>query len=125
MDISSHRIGEKRKSCGQMEKGKKKKYRAKELFYSDDNLASVSEDLASSHSRSMKSDDLPSISECILELEETGKVKRQSSLHLFTISFLMLRKNRAGFVACQDAGTKYKWILFNFTNWSKCNLPLP
>lgn len=106
MDISSHRISMKRKFYRQMEWGKKTKYEVRKLCFSVDHLTNIVEKLASFHSK--KSGDMPFVTECIQELEDTG-----NPLHLFALSFLALRINKGVLIAC---GTKFEWMKYNFNS---------
>lgn len=108
MNISRHRSGDKRKCRYKKDKGKRKKYGAREVSTSLEQMESVGTDLASI-ARSQHKDDM-SIDEYISELLASRHVEEGSSLHMFAMWFLRVKENRSSYRAAKIAFLHFKFI---------------
>ncbi|CAI9786058.1 unnamed protein product [Fraxinus pennsylvanica] len=112
MNISGMHSGEKRKFKRGKEKGKKKKYGAREVSASLDQLVSVGTDLASTW-RSHQQTDL-SIDECVSELLSSGHMAEGTPIHMFALWFLRIKENRTSYRAAKTPYLRYKFIEYCF-----------
>ncbi|CAA2985095.1 Hypothetical predicted protein [Olea europaea subsp. europaea] len=110
MTISLRRSGEKRK--GKHAKGKRKKFEAREVFESVDNLACTSREMASAIRA--KEEGRMTLHECIDDLLSTGLVEVGDELHMFVLWFLRNSRNRVAYSAAKTPEMRYKWIAYYF-----------
>ncbi|CAA2993650.1 Hypothetical predicted protein [Olea europaea subsp. europaea] len=110
MNISRERSGEKRK--GKHAKGKRKKFGAREVSESVDNLACASREMASVIRA--KEEGRMTLHECIDDLLSTGLVEAGDELHMFALWFLRSSENRVAYSAAKTAEMRYKWIAYCF-----------
>ncbi|CAA2973059.1 Hypothetical predicted protein [Olea europaea subsp. europaea] len=110
MNISLRRSGEKRK--GKHANGKRKKFGARKVSESVDNLACASREMASVIRA--KEEGRMTLHECIDDLLSTGLVKAGDELHIFVLWFLRNSKNRVAYSAAKTPKMRYKWIAYYF-----------
>ncbi|XP_022848716.1 uncharacterized protein LOC111371018 [Olea europaea var. sylvestris] len=110
MNISLRRSDEKRKE--KHAKGKRKKFGAREVSESVDNLACASREMASAiHA---KEEGRMTLHECIDDLLSTGLVEAGDELHMFALWFLRNFENRVGYSAAKTPEMRYNWIAYCF-----------
>ncbi|CAA2982142.1 Hypothetical predicted protein [Olea europaea subsp. europaea] len=97
MNISLRRSDEKHK--GKHAKGKRKKFRVREVSESMDNLACASREMASVIRA--KEEGRMTLHECIDDLLSTGLVKAGDKLHMFALWFLRNFENRIAYSAAK------------------------
>ncbi|CAA3014786.1 Hypothetical predicted protein [Olea europaea subsp. europaea] len=95
MNISLHRSGEKHK--GRHAKEMRKKFGAREVSESVDNLACASKEMASVIRA--KEEGRMTLHECIDDLISIGLVEAEDELHMFALWFLRNSKNRVAYSA--------------------------
>ncbi|CAI9769833.1 unnamed protein product [Fraxinus pennsylvanica] len=112
MNISGNHSGDKRKFKHGKEFGKKKKYGAREVSASLEQLATVGNDLASTW-RSHQQMDM-SLDECISELLSSGHIGEGTPIHMFALWFLRVKENRNSFCVTKTPYLRYKFIEYCF-----------
>ncbi|CAA3013275.1 Hypothetical predicted protein [Olea europaea subsp. europaea] len=112
MNISRHRRGNKRKSKQGKDKGKRKKYSAREVSESLEHMVSVGTDLISI-ARSHQKDDI-SIDDCVSELLSSGHVEEGSPLHMCALWFLRVKGNQNSYRAAKTPFLRFKFIEYCF-----------
>ncbi|CAA3001511.1 Hypothetical predicted protein [Olea europaea subsp. europaea] len=112
MNISGNRNGDKKKSRHGKDKGKRKKYGAREVSASLEWMVSVETDLASI-ARSHQKDDM-SIDDCVSELLLSGHMEEGSPLHMFALWFLYVKDNRNSYRAAKTPFLRFKFIEYRF-----------
>ncbi|CAA2994167.1 Hypothetical predicted protein [Olea europaea subsp. europaea] len=112
MDISVGRSGEKRKGKQAQGRGKKKKFGAREVSESVDNLASASREFASA----LRSRDkgVMTIADCVNDLLTTELVQSGDELHLFALWFFRDVTNRAAYAAAETPELRFAWMQYCF-----------
>ncbi|CAA3026348.1 Hypothetical predicted protein [Olea europaea subsp. europaea] len=108
MNISGNRSGDKRKSRHGKDKRKRKKYSAKEISTSLEQMVSVGMDLASI-ARSHQKDDM-SIDDCVSKLLSSGHVGEGSPLHMFALWFLRVKDNRNSYRVAKTPFLRSKYV---------------
>ncbi|CAA2994500.1 Hypothetical predicted protein [Olea europaea subsp. europaea] len=108
VNISRNRSEDKRKSRHGKDKGKRKKYGAREVSESLEQMVSVGTDLASI-ARSHQKDDM-SIDDCVSELLSSEHVEEGSPLHMFALWFLRVKDNRNSYRAAKTPFLRFKFI---------------
>ncbi|CAA2992600.1 Hypothetical predicted protein [Olea europaea subsp. europaea] len=116
MNIFGNRSRDKRKSRHGKDKGKRKKYGAREISASLEQMVSVGTDLASI-ARSHQKDDM-SIDDCVRELLSSGHVEEGSPLHMFALWFLHVKDNRNSYHATKIPFLWFKFIKYCFKRCS-------
>ncbi|CAA3010902.1 Hypothetical predicted protein [Olea europaea subsp. europaea] len=104
MNISLCRSGEKRK--GKHAKEKRKKFGAREVSESVDNLACASREMASVIY--IKEEGRITLHECIDDLLSTGLVEIGDELHIFMLWFLRNSSNRVAYRASKTQKLRFK-----------------
>ncbi|CAA3005377.1 Hypothetical predicted protein [Olea europaea subsp. europaea] len=103
---------DKRKSRHGKDKGKRKKYSAREVSTSLEQMVSAGTDLASI-ARLHQKDDM-SIDDCLSELLSSRHVQEGSSLHMFALWFLCVKENRNLYRAAKTPFLRFKFIEYCF-----------
>ncbi|CAA3017650.1 Hypothetical predicted protein [Olea europaea subsp. europaea] len=112
MDISVGRSGEKRKGKPAKGRGKKKKFGAREVSESVDNLASASREFASA----LRSRDkgVMTIADYVNDLLTTELVQSGDELHLFALWFFRDVTNRVAYAAAETPELRFAWMQYCF-----------
>ncbi|CAA2988346.1 Hypothetical predicted protein [Olea europaea subsp. europaea] len=93
-------------------RGKRKKFGAREISESVDNLACASREIASAILA--KEEGHMTLHECIDDLLSTGLVEAGDELHMFALWFLRSSENRVAYSAAKMPVMRYKWIAYYF-----------
>ncbi|CAA2990667.1 Hypothetical predicted protein [Olea europaea subsp. europaea] len=112
MNISGNRSRDKRKSRHGKDKGKTKKYGARDVSASLEQMVSDGTDLTSI-ARSHQKDDM-SIVDCVSELLSSRHVEEGSPLHMFVLWFLRVKDNRNSYCAAKTPFLRFKFIEYCF-----------
>ncbi|CAA2979584.1 Hypothetical predicted protein [Olea europaea subsp. europaea] len=112
MDISVGQSGEKRKGKQAQGRGKKKKFGARKVSESVDNLASASQEFASA----LRSRDkgVMTIADCVNDLLTTELVQSGDELHLFALWFFRDVTNHAAYAATETPELRFAWMQYCF-----------